>query len=83
MDRTALHTSVQRILQSMTGDFPTEHDIETAAETFRTEIEDAEEYDGPVIAVLSCGYVQIWQDGEVTGPFDSSFRVDSDGRVED
>ena len=38
-------------------------------------------YDGPELVVLSCGYAEVWSDGEVTGG-PESFFVDSDGRAE-
>ncbi len=56
-------------------------DVTTAAEEYKAIQDDIDDYDGPVTAVFSWGYGEVWADGEVTAFGQTVFTVDADGKV--
>lgn len=64
---------------------PTAHDIGAARVTFLDVMHEVitDAYDGPETVVLSLGYANVCEDGEVTVRGRVWFVVDEDGLVED
>lgn len=58
----------------------TDHDVAIAVREYRDIQENIDDYDGPVTAVFSFGYGEVWSDGDVTGLMRRVvFKVDADG----